>query len=80
MFAFSADISHCRGIKYRREFNDFFVNQSSVVGMKASKFEDGSWRLIGGNSQKGGMVDVNYNDAGNHWNNNSVRPLALFKF
>jgi hypothetical protein len=46
---------------------------------KRQIFEDGSNRLNGGSSDFGGLSKVNYNWAGNHWNNRAFRPLVVFK-
>ncbi len=40
-------------------------------------FEDRSNRLNGGNSDNGGLANVNWNEARNHWNNRSLRPLEV---
>lgn len=42
-------------------------------------FEDRGKRLNGGNSDNGGLANVNWNDADNSWNNRSVRPLVVSK-
>lgn len=40
-------------------------------------FEGRGDRLIGGISDDGGLADVGWDDAGNHWSNGSFRPLAV---
>jgi len=33
--------------------------------------------LNGGNSDNGGLANVNCNEVNNHWNNRAVRPLGV---
>lgn len=65
-------------MKYRREA--FY--KKPIFGdnrRKRTIFEDRDNRLNGGNSDNGGLANVNYNPADNHWNNKSVRPLEVSK-
>ena len=71
----------CRGIKYRREFRLCSSSGESIFGdygrKRAIFFEDRDRRLNGGNSDNGGLANVNWNNAANHWDNKSFRPLEV---
>ena len=43
--------------------------------MEAGKFEDRSCRLNGGDSDNGGLANIDWNETRSRWCNGSFRPL-----
>ncbi len=50
-----------------------------LYGWKLANFESRDNRLHGGNSDNGGLANVNYNGADNRWNNQGFRFLEVSK-
>jgi len=60
----------CRGIK----FNPESIRGVVTTGGNRQIFDGSDNRLYGGNSDNGGLANVNHDHVGNHWNNQSFRP------
>lgn len=58
---------------------NLFHKITGVIDGIKQIFEDRGNRLNGGNSDNGGLANVNYNLASNHWSNRAFRFLEMPK-